>query len=112
MIVLPSLRACLTAAAFLLAAAGAGAQTPGADARQLQQATRAEIESRATQAEQAAASSAGSAQARSRKKAEVETLRQRLKDGDFLPGDRIVVSVEGGEKAFSDTLVVRAGQTV
>jgi protein involved in polysaccharide export with SLBB domain len=112
MTVLSSLRTCLATASFFLAATTVRAQTPGGDVRQLQQATRAELENRATQAERAASGSAGSAEERSRKRAEADALRGRLRDGDFLPGDRLVVSVEGGEKAFADTLVVRAGQTV
>ncbi len=38
-------------------------------------------------------------------------LRQRLQSGDFLVGDRIVVSV-AGEPTLSDTAVVRAGTII
>jgi hypothetical protein len=42
---------------------------------------------------------------------ERQVVEHRLQEGDFLVGDRLVVTVEG-EKALSDTFTVRAGQTL
>jgi protein involved in polysaccharide export with SLBB domain len=45
------------------------------------------------------------------KAAEAAAVRQRLTEGDFRPGDRILLTVTGNF-AFSDTLAVREGQVV
>lgn len=45
---------------------------------------------------------------RVRRKAEAVRLRRRLQQGDFSPGDRIVLSVDG-QPALSDTFAVRSG---
>jgi hypothetical protein len=39
-------------------------------------------------------------------------IRDRLKVGDFYPGDRLVVDMFGGEEPFRDTVSVRTGQEV
>lgn len=49
---------------------------------------------------------------RTGKSAEAEAIRERLKVGDFYPGDRLVVDLFGGEEPFRDTVSVRAGQEV
>jgi SLBB domain len=49
---------------------------------------------------------------RSGKSAEAAAIRERLKVGDFYPGDRLVVDLFGGEEPFRDTVSVRAGQEV
>ena len=49
---------------------------------------------------------------RSGKAAEAAVIRDRLKVGDFYPGDRLVVDLFGGEEPFRDTVSVRAGQEV
>ena len=46
------------------------------------------------------------------KSAEAVQIRDRLKVGDFYPGDRLVVELFGGEEPFRDTVSVRAGQEV
>jgi protein involved in polysaccharide export with SLBB domain len=42
---------------------------------------------------------------------EAEALRQRLAEGDFQPGDRIVLRVSG-ESTLTDTFTVRAGRAL
>ncbi len=49
---------------------------------------------------------------RSKHPAEAAAVRDRLKVGDFYPGDRLVVDLFGGEEPFRDTVSVRTGQTV
>ena len=44
--------------------------------------------------------------------ADASPIRERLKVGDFYPGDRLVVDLFGGEEPFRDTVSVRAGQEV
>lgn len=71
-------------------------------------ATRAELEAAAVQAENA--SRQGKDQdLRRRNRTEADAMRTRLKSGDFLAGDRIVLVVRG-DKALADTFTVRAGQ--
>jgi hypothetical protein len=47
---------------------------------------------------------------RSGKASDAVQIRDRLKVGDFYPGDRIVLELFGGEEPFRDTVSVRAGQ--
>lgn len=47
---------------------------------------------------------------RSGKTEEAGAIRERLKVGDFYPGDKIVIEVFGGEEPYRDTLSVRANQ--
>ncbi len=49
---------------------------------------------------------------RSGKRDEAAAVRDRLKVGDFYPGDRLVVDLFGGEEPFRDTVSVRAGQEI
>ncbi len=49
---------------------------------------------------------------RSGKSADAAAIRERLKVGDFYPGDRLVVDLFGGEEPFRDTVSVRAGQEI
>jgi hypothetical protein len=49
---------------------------------------------------------------RTRHTAESAAIRERLKIGDFYPGDRLVVDLFGGEEPFRDTVSVRTGQKV
>jgi protein involved in polysaccharide export with SLBB domain len=65
----------------------------------------------AAQAEQTVAS-ASDAGLRTRKQAEAEMLRTRLRDGDFNVGDRIYVEMRGGQQPFADTVTVRPGRVL
>ena len=56
--------------------------------------------------------SVASSMERSGKKDEGAVMRDRLKTGDFYPGDRLVVDLFGGEEPFRDTVSVRAGQEI
>ena len=49
---------------------------------------------------------------RSGKREEAAAIRDRLKVGDFYPGDRLVVDLFGGEEPFRDTVSVRASQEI
>lgn len=92
-------------AGALLAIAGvAGGQTAPSNLT-----SRAELMNAAQQAENAAMSSGGSSQTKNRMVA--AAIRQRLAAGDFVPGDRIVLSYIS-DIPHTDTLVVRAGPTV
>jgi len=75
-------------------------------------ARRADLEAMAAQAEQAAANTTGDAALRTRKQAEAEMLRARLRDGDFNVGDRIYVEMRGGQEPFADTVTVRPGRVI
>jgi protein involved in polysaccharide export with SLBB domain len=71
--------------------------------------SRAELIAAAQQAENAAAASSGAAQTRNQLQA--AAIRQRLATGDFLVGDRIVLSYIS-DIPHTDTLVVRGGRTL
>ena len=74
-------------------------------------ASRSELEVLAAAAEQIAASPSAAEQLREQKRAEAETLRSRLRDGDFRAGDRIVLSVRG-DSVLTDTFTVGTGRTL
>lgn len=84
---------------------GVGAQSVGV---RLTFASRAQIDSMARVAEEAAAAATASQAVREAKTAEAAMLRQRLTQGDFAIGDRIIVRVEG-QATLSDTFAVRDG---
>jgi len=69
------------------------------------QATRAELE-RAAKATEQAATVAPDQKTRDKLLADAAGLRQRLRNGDFLPGDRIYLVVLG-DSALTDTFTVR-----
>ena len=46
------------------------------------------------------------------KNEDAAAIRERLKVGDFYPGDRVVVDLFGGEEPFRDTVSVRTGQEI
>jgi len=98
----------LVPAMMLLALHSARAQTPTAPAPQRNaQATRADLEAQLAADRQAEA--LGSPEERARRDAEIATLQQRLTQGDFQVGDKIVIYV-AGQPALSDTFTVREGQ--
>jgi polysaccharide export outer membrane protein len=74
---------------------------------QRRQASRAELEAAAAAAEQAAL--AADPKTREKLVAQAASIRQRLKNGDFAPGDRLLISVVG-DSALSDTFTVRTEQ--
>ena len=73
-------------------------------------ASRSELEANAATAESASLA-ATSEPLRESKRAIAWTLRERLRTGDFHPGDRIALIVEG-HTTMSDTLTVRTGRTL
>ena len=88
----------------------AGAQTTPSAARGY--VTRAELQAMATEAERQAASDPAQRDA-------AAAIRERLRDGDFRVGDRIVISTrssallpQGVAAALNDTLIVREGRTI
>ena len=96
-------RVALCAAVFLTVLP-ARAQSSIGDMRR--QATRAELE-QAAKATDAAATTAPGDKARAKLRADAAALRQRLTNGDFVPGDRILLLVLG-DSALTDTFTVRS----
>jgi polysaccharide biosynthesis/export protein len=94
-----------------LTATSLAAQSPpiGHEDRQAT-ASRAELETLAGKAE-LAADAASDPRVRDRKRLEAAGIRERLSEGDFHVGDRIVLHV-ANDSSLSDTLVVRAGRTL
>lgn len=72
--------------------------------------TRAQLEALAAQLDQEART-ATSDEVRRQRQAQVQAIRERLRDGDFQPGDRIAMVVRG-DTTLSDTVVVRAGRII
>ena len=96
---------------FLALDAGrAEGQSGTADPRRVY-AARAALEAQAARAEEAASAATATPAVRESRKAEAFVLRQRLQAGDFLVGDRVVVTVIG-EPTLSDTAVVRSGTAI
>jgi protein involved in polysaccharide export with SLBB domain len=71
------------------------------------EATRADLDVQLAAARRDSAN--GTVEDRARRAAEIATLQDRLTNGDFLVGDRIVLFV-GGQQALTDTFTVREGQ--
>lgn len=86
----------LVALGLVVAPRAAGAQ----QAEQSLYRTRRQLDSMATALEGAG------------KRAEAEAIRDRLKIGDFYPGDRLVIDLFGAEEPFRDTVSVRTGQEI
>jgi protein involved in polysaccharide export with SLBB domain len=76
---------------------------------QRRQATRAELEQAVQVAEQVATNSSVDAKTREKLRVHVAALQQRLRTGDFLPGDRILIK-SLGDSALNDTFTVRVDQ--
>ena len=94
--------ATLVAALVLLAVPARGQSSLGEGRRQ---ATRAELEQAAKATEQAA-KFAPDTKTRDKLLSDATAIRQRLRNGDFLPGDRIYIIVVG-DSALTDTFTVR-----
>ena len=73
-------------------------RSPGLSRQQLEQ-VQARLDA-------AARSPAYSAALQARARADADSVRQRLRDGDFRVGDRILLSVEGQATLAANTLVV------
>jgi protein involved in polysaccharide export with SLBB domain len=69
------------------------------------QATREELE-RAAKAAESASLQQPDEKVRAKLRADAATIRERLQNGDFIPGDRILLLV-AGDSALSDTFTVR-----
>jgi hypothetical protein len=74
------------------------------------QATRAELERAAKMLETAAVGQQDSKQ-RAKLTADAQAVRMRLENGDFLPGDRILLLVQN-DTALTDTFTVRGDQVL
>jgi protein involved in polysaccharide export with SLBB domain len=75
------------------------------------QATRSELEARASSLERALADSA-KGDARRTLQMQLQRLRQRLTEGDFTPGDRIYLRIRGDSTVSGDTVIVREGSVL
>jgi protein involved in polysaccharide export with SLBB domain len=74
------------------------------------QATRSELE-KAAKAAETASLSAPDEKTRTKLRADAAAIQQRLTNGDFIPGDRILVSVLG-DSVLSDTFTVRGDRVL
>jgi protein involved in polysaccharide export with SLBB domain len=97
---------CLAAAAGSLAAQVGAALDPGRT-----QATRAALQETLQLLEQSGASSAYSDRLRSNARRQAALIRQRLEEGDFQVGDRVLLTVEG-EQSLRDTFAVETGRVL
>jgi protein involved in polysaccharide export with SLBB domain len=88
-----------------VAGSGAAAWAQSSLGEGRRQATRAELEQAARATEQAAAA-APDQKSREKLLGDATALRQRLRNGDFLPGDRIYINVLG-DSSLTDTFTVR-----
>jgi protein involved in polysaccharide export with SLBB domain len=102
----PAWAVCLTIGALALAD-GARAQAPSGAGAGRAGATRSELERLAARAESAASVDSATAPSRDQSRRDATALRQRLRDGDFRPGDHVLLTVRA-DSALSDTFVVRA----
>ena len=94
-----SIRHCVYAAVAVVSAAAATPFVPLAAQATREFETRAQLEAAAQEATAA------------RKDAEAYRIRLRLSEGDFYPGDRIVVRIDG-PAPFTDTVTVAAGKKI
>ncbi|HEY8174214.1 MAG TPA: SLBB domain-containing protein [Gemmatimonadaceae bacterium] len=85
-----------------------GAQMPIAADAGRANATRQELERIAADAESAASVAVAGQQLRESKLRAAAAIRERLREGDFHPGDRIVLAIQG-DLSLNDTVVVRPG---
>jgi len=104
------LRYCVVLGALIFfGRAGAAQVAPNVEAGR-PNATREELTRLAAEAD--AAASVGAAESvRDAKRVQAAAVRERLREGDFRAGDRIVLAVQG-DSAWTDTLVVLPGSTL
>jgi protein involved in polysaccharide export with SLBB domain len=74
-------------------------------------ATRVDLESMAASSERQSRDTNLDEATRERRRLEAQGIRERLRDGDFEVGDRIVLRVRG-DSSLTDTFTVRAGRTL
>jgi hypothetical protein len=92
-----------------LALGGSGAaQAPSAGDAGRPGASRSELERLAAVAEAAASADSGTTLVTEQRRHDAAALRERLREGDFRPGDHIVLTVRA-DSALTDTFVVRGG---
>jgi protein involved in polysaccharide export with SLBB domain len=99
---------CLTIGMLALTADGGRAQAASTGDGGRAGATRSELERLASQAEATASSDATSPALREQRRLDAAAVRERLREGDFRPGDQMVLAVPS-DSALSHTFVVRAG---
>lgn len=104
------IRALIAVALAVLAVRSASAQIPGTQLTQVL-VTRAQLDSLLQDYERASQSNIYSSVLRDDFRRKAALVRARLADGDFRPGDRINLEVEG-ETALIDTFVVQAGRQI
>jgi polysaccharide export outer membrane protein len=97
----------LALAATLLACLPGSAAAQDVLGMQRRQATRAELEQAIAGAE--AVSATADPKTREKLAAHVASIRQRLRNGDFAPGDRLYLTVLG-DSSLTDTFTVRTDQ--
>jgi hypothetical protein len=95
-------------ASLALLPATMSAQSQSASAWRDVNSTRAELETRADEM-QAQANAARSADEKRTRSLEADLLRRRLREGDFVVGDRVVVRIEE-QMTLSDTFTVHSGK--
>jgi len=111
--VLAAGRICVLAWLFVaLTPARGGGQSGGSDGEvRRATASRAELDSLASRAQAAADAPATPAQERATLRRYATDLRTRLRNGDFQPGDRIIVATRG-DSTTVDTLTVQSDRTI
>ena len=82
-----------------------GMQAQGSIGEMRRQATRTELE-RAAKAAESASMQQRDEKVRHQLQADAAAIRERLQNGDFIPGDRIMLLVQG-DSVLSDTFTVR-----
>ncbi|MFN2397620.1 MAG: polysaccharide biosynthesis/export family protein [Gemmatimonadaceae bacterium] len=99
--------------ALLIASSSAAQTAADSVGKQGTYASRAWLESQAEQAE-AQAAAAGDPVLRDARRGEAETLRARLRDGDFQVGDRLAILIQAiaDTATIVDTVTVRAGRLI
>ena len=102
---------CLTVFSLALAGAVQAQGTSEAFDPRSSSATRETLEAMATKAEREAVS-ARNEESRNQHRTDAELMRQRLRDGDFEVGDRILVTVDSGAVGVTDSVTVRAARSI
>jgi polysaccharide export outer membrane protein len=98
----------LVVGALALVGDGSAAQAPSARSAGRVGATRSELERLAAQAEAAARADSAMRPPGEQGLLDAAAVRERMREGDFRPGDHIVLTVPA-DSALTDTFVVRTG---